>query len=246
MAKGRKNGCPTNVRDWNISIQDKSQVSETFVRIKGLNQMTHSTDSSTEDGSAATDKWEEPYVTKRNGSLKLEGRPLVDASTGSRDAGQELLDDYANEVGCEGDATIKMSDPYGKTIVADFIVTGKEDRSDETEDSVSWDLSQVGEAEELPYVQLTGITLKDGASSVTTLNMVVGATPKVISIVFAPTNASNQRFRVGVSNKRVAAVSNITENSFTLTALSAGTATITVTSVNNARTATIAVTVTDS
>lgn len=246
MAKGRKNGCPTNVRDWSIFIQDKTQVTETWIRIKGLTQLTRSTDSTTEDGSAATDAYEEPYVTKRSGSLSLEGKPVVDASTGERDPGQSMLDDYATEVGCEGDATIKIVDPYGMATVADYIISGGEVSSDDTEETVSWDLAQVGEAEQLPYVQLVGVALKDGSTAVTTLNMAVGSTPKVITVNFTPENASNQRFKVGTSNKRKVAVSNITENSFTLTALSAGTATVTVTAVNNNRTATITVTVTDS
>lgn len=246
MAKGRKNGCPTNVRDWSIFIQDKTQVTETWIRIKGLTQLTRSTDSTTEDGSAATDAYEEPYVTKRSGSLSLEGKPVVDASTGERDPGQSMLDDYATEVGCEGDATIKIVDPYGMATVADYIISGGEVSSDDTEETVSWDLAQVGEAEQLPYVQLVGVALKDGNTAVTTLTMAVGSTPKVITVNFTPENASNQRFKVGTSNKRKVAVSNITENSFTLTALSAGTATVTVTAVNNNRTATITVTVTDS
>ena len=246
MAKGRKNGCPTNVRDWSIFIQDKTQVSETWIRIKGLTQLTRSTDSTTEDGSAATDAFEEPYVTKRSGTLSLEGKPVVDASSGERDPGQSMLDDYATEVGCDGDATIKIVDPYGMATVADYIVSGGEVSSDDTEETVSWDLAQVGEAEQLPYVQLVGVALKDGNTAVTTLTMAVGSTPKVITVTFSPDNASNQRFKVGTSNKRKVSVSNITENSFTLTALSAGTATITVTSVNNNRTATITVTVTDS
>ena len=31
MAKGRKNGCPVNVKDWDISIQDKAQSTETWL-----------------------------------------------------------------------------------------------------------------------------------------------------------------------------------------------------------------------
>lgn len=246
MAKGRKNACPTNIKDWSISIQDKSAVSETFVRIKGLTQMTRSTDADTEDGSAATDLWEEPYVTKRSGSLSLEGKPLVDAATGDVDEGQAILDDYATSGTCDEDATLKIVDPYGHAILMDAIVTSVEDSTDDTEDTKSWDLEQVGEAEELPYVQLSGISLKDGNSAVTTLAQTVGGTGKVITIVFTPTNASNQRFRISNGNKRVAAVSAVTENSFTVTPVSAGTTKITVTSVNNARTAVLTVTVTES
>lgn len=243
--KGRKNSCPTNVKDWSISIKDKAQVSETWVRIKGLKEMTRSTDSDTEDGSAATDLWEEPYVSKRSGALTLDGKPLVDAATGAVDPGQQMLDDYATNGTCDEDATLKIVDPYGTAIVGDFIITGTEVSSDETEDTKSWDLQQVGDVETLPYVQLSGISLKDGNSAVTTLSMQVGDAGKVITVVFTPTNASNQRYRINPGNKRVAAVSNITENSFTVTPVSAGTAKIVVTSVNNARTATLTVTVTE-
>ena len=241
--KGRKNGCPTNIRDWSIFIQDKTQVNETWIRIKGLTQMTRSTDADTEDGSAATDSHEEPYVTKRSGSLTIEGRPIVDAVTGDRDAGQSMLNDYAEEVGCDGDCTIKIVDPYGAATVADYIVTSTEDSSDETEDTVSWDLEQVGEAERLVYVQMTSVSLKDGNEAASAIALTVGGSPKTITVVFNPDNASNQRYRVATSNKRRVAISNITENSFVLNAMSAGTATVTVTTVNNTKTASLTVTV---
>lgn len=245
MAKGRKNSCPTNVRNWAIYIQDKSQVTETWIRIKGLEELTRSTDSDTEDGSAATDLWEEPYVSKRSGSLSLSGKPLVDAATGEVDPGQAMLDDYATSGVCDDDATLKIVDPYGTTIVMDCIVTGTEVSSDEDEDTKDWDLEQVGDIETLPYVQLASIALKDGASTVTTLSMEVGDAAKIIGITFNPSNASNQRFRISSGNKRVVSVSNVTENSFAITPVSAGTAKIVVTSVNNARTANLTVTVTE-
>lgn len=245
MAKGRKNSCPTNIRNWSIFIQDKSQAEETWIRIKGLEELTRSTDSDTEDGSAATDLWEEPYVSKRSGSLSLSGKPLVDAATGEVDPGQAMLDDYATSGVCDDDATLKIVDPYGTSIVMDAIVTGTEVSSDEDEDTKSWDLEQVGDIETLPYVQLSGISMKDGSSAVTTLSMQVGDAAKIISIAFTPENASNQRFRISNGNKRVATVGNITEDSFTVTPVSAGTAKIIVTSVNNARQATLTVTVTD-
>lgn len=245
MAKGRKNSCPTNIKNWSVSIQDKSQADETFVRIKGLDELNRSTDSDTEDGSSATDLWEEPYVSKRSGSLSLSGKPLVDAATGVVDPGQAMLNDYATSGTCDEDATLKIVDPYGTAILMDCIVTGTEVSSDEDEDTKSWDLEQVGDVETLPYVQLSGISLKDGNSAVSTLSMQVGDAAKVITIVFAPTNASNQRFRISSGNKRVASVGNITEDSFTVTAVSAGTAKIVVTSVNNARQAILTVTVTE-
>lgn len=245
MAKGRKNACPTNVKDWNISIQDKSQVTETWVRIRGLNEMTYNTDSDTEDGSATTDLWEETFIRKRNGSLSLNGKPLVDAATGAADAGQAMLDDYATSGVCDEDATLKIVDPYGKAMIADFVVTGTENSANETEESRTWDMSQVGEAETIPYVQVTGVELKDNNTAVTTLALQVGDAAKLITVAIAPADASNQRFRITTGSKRVAQVGNVTDNSFTVTAVGAGTTNIVVTTVNNARRATLAVTVTE-
>lgn len=245
MARGRKSGCPTNVRDWLIYILDKAiTAQESWVRIHGLSSMTYGHDSETEDGSADTDTWSEPYVTKRSGSLTLEGKPVVDAGTGDPDRGQEMLDAYAEQAGCDGDATLKIIDPFGHTIVADFIVTSSERSSDDTENTVSWDLEQVGEPESLPYVQVESVTIKDGASAAENLTMQIGDAAKILTVTFNPENASNTRFRVNVSGRRYVSVSNITENSFTITAMAAGSATVTVTSMNNAKTASVSVTVT--
>ena len=89
MAKGRKNGCPVNIKNWLIYILDVA--TNEFVRIFGLNSLTRSTDSETEDGSADTETWSEPYVTKRSGSLTLEGKEVVVESTGDNDPGQAVM-----------------------------------------------------------------------------------------------------------------------------------------------------------
>lgn len=245
MAKGRKNGCPVDIRDWKVEIQDKSQATETWLRIKGLTTLNRRQTSTTEDGSASTDFWEEPYVTKRAATLTLNGRPLVDAGTGVKDAGQEMLDDYAEEMGCDGDATLRFTDPYGHCMVADYVVTDTTTEANETENTRTWDLAQVGEPVHLPYVQVSALALKDGDNAVSSLAMAVGDAPKLISTVFTPETASNQRYRVTVSNRHIAAISNVTDEGFTVTALAAGTATITVKSVNGGKTATMTVTVTE-
>ena len=94
MARGRKNGCPVSVADWLIYIMDKSQLEETWVRIYGLTSMTRTISGETEDSSADTDVWSEPYITKRSGTIDLEGVKKVVEATGEIDRGQELLDDY--------------------------------------------------------------------------------------------------------------------------------------------------------
>lgn len=246
MAKGRKNGCPVNIRNWLIYIQDKSQVSETWLRIYGLTSMTATTGSDTEEGSRDTDVWAEPYVTKRNGSVSLEGKPVVVESTGVRDAGQDMLTQYANYAGCDGDATLKFVDPYGHAWIADYIVTNHETSSDSSNETESWDLEQVGEVEVQPYVNISSIAVKSGVSSAATLSIAMGSTPTLITVEFTPTTASNKRFRVTNSKRSVATVGNITESSFTITPVSVGTSTITVTTVEGGKTASIALTVTAS
>ena len=242
MAKGRKRGCPVSVKDWLIMILDKS--TSTFVRIYGLTSMTNSHDSDTDDGSSDTDLWEEPFVTKRSGSLSLEGKPVVVESTGASDEGQEMLNQYAELAGCDGDATIKMIDPYGHAMQADYIVTSNEHSTDADGDKVSWDLEQVGEAEILPYVHISSIALKDGSTTLGgTLTLTMGGSAKIITVAFTPDDSSNKRFRVSNTKRSVCSVGNITENGFTITPLAAGTSTITVTTVEGGKTATLAVTV---
>ena len=242
MSKGRKNGCPVNIKNWLVSIEDKA--TNEFVRIFGLNSLENSTESETKDGSSETDDWAEPFVNKRSGKLTLSGKPVVVESTGVKDQGQEMLDEYAKQTGCDADATLKFVDPYGHGWKADYIVTSSKESADSDGIERNWELEQVGEAEVLPYKHVSTVSLKDGDNVVTTLSIAEGAAAKIITIVFDPEDASNQRFKVSNSKRAIAAVGNVTENSFTVTPIAAGTTTITVTSVNGGKTASLAVTVT--
>lgn len=243
MKRGRKNGCPVNIRNWLVYILDVA--TSEWVRIYGLTSLSRTVEGDTEDGSADTDTWAEPYVTKRSSSAELEGVKKAVEATGELDPGQQMLDEYAEQTGCDADATLKFIDPYGHGWIADYVVTSVEESADDTENGKSWSLEQVGEAESIQYVQVTAIAAKSGSAAANTLSMKVGDAPKLIDIEFTPENASNRRFRVQNNRRSVARVSDITENGFALTALSAGMATIVVTSVNNAKTASIAVTVTE-
>lgn len=243
MKRGRKNGCPVNIRNWLVYILDTG--TQEWMRIYGLTSLTRTVEGDTEDGSADTDTWSEPYVTKRSGSLELEGIKKVVEATGELDPGQEMLDDYAEQSGCDADATLKFVDPYGHGWIGDYVVTSAEESADDSENGRSWSLEQVGEAEPIQYVQVTGIDVMSGGEAVTELAMKVGDAPKLIDVAFTPEDASNKRFRVKTNRRSVARVSDITEDGFTVNAVGAGTATITVTSINNAKTAAITVTVTE-
>ena len=240
--KGRKNGCPVNIRNWVVSILDVA--TQQFVRIYGLTSLTRTIEGETEDGSADTDIWAEPYITKRSSSCDLEGDKKVIEATGEVDPGQEMLNEYAEMSGCDSDCTLKFVDPYGHGWIADYVVTSAEESSDDSDNSVTWSLEQVGEAEPIQYVQVKAVAAKSGGTAAATLEMKVGDSPKLIDVEFTPENASNQRFRVTNNKRSVVQVSDITERGFTLTAVGEGTANIVITSVNGAKTASIAVTVT--
>lgn len=240
--RGRKNSCPTNVKDWQIDIRHPFE--DRWVRIRGLNTISRSQDATTEDGSGSEDGWEEPRVTKRSGALKLEGRPVVDEYTGDRDEGQELLDDYATRFRCNGDALIRIADSYGHTMQAYYVVTGNEKSADQTSNSCSWNLEQVGEPESLPYKIVNGIILTSGGVPAEDIVIDISDAPRLINIAFDPADASNRRYRV-TAPRRIVRAGGFGDSAFSLTATQVGEGTVTVTTVSGVQSASFTVTVTD-
>ncbi len=240
----RKNGCPFSVRDWSISIRSRASTNEspTWIPIKGLNSMDWSADADTEDGSSAQDLYGEPYITKRNGSVTLEAKRVVDSVTGAMDAGQAELAFYATLGGCDADARLKLVDAVGNATLLDVVVTSAGNSADDTSETVSYDMEVVGEPIPQAYVQATAVAVNDGASPVSTLSMVPNGTEE-LTITFTPTGASNQKYAVSSSDAAVVKVLAVDGLNFEIQALKEGTATITVRSMNNSLTATVAVTV---
>ena len=240
MARGRKRGCPVTIKNWIIEIFDVS--ADEWVRIYGLTSMNRSVSGDTGDGSSDTDNWEEPYITKRSGELSLEGEYIEDEASGERDRGQDLLNWYAHATGCENDASLRMTDPYGHIMVGDFVVTSAKDDWDSEEAKCSWDLEQVGECEYPPYIHVADLTIEDPAhagTAVTDLNMKVGDPARLLKVVFNPANASNQRFRVYNSRQAFARITDVTDNTVTVQPVSEGTTILKFTSVNQVKTATL-------
>lgn len=239
----RKNGCPMTVRDWAIDILSRAstKANPTWIRIKGLTSMTLSTDADTEDGSSAESLWGEPYVTKRNGSLSLEGRPVIDSVTGAQDPGQAELDYYATQGGCDGDATLRIADPYGRAQIIDVVVTSNERSADDTSETRTWDTEIVGEPEEQPYVQVTSIATTPATSA----SIEVGETESV-TVAFTPDTASNQKFSVASADTTKVKVANIDGLNFDIVgvAVTETPVNVVVRTMNNSKEATIAVTVT--
>lgn len=240
--RGRKNNCPTSIKDWQVSIWNPFDL--VWVRIRGLNSLNYSQDSSTEDGSTAEDDWEEPYITKRKAKLSLEGKPVVDAATGNVDPGQDLLNEFGKLTRCAADALIRFVDPYGHALEAYYQITAHEVSSGKDGDKISWDLDMVGESESLPYYQVTGIAIVSLGEEPETIEMDINDAPRLLQVVFTPENASNKRYSIKTGG-HVIRVGNITDGSFTIAPLQVGEATVKVTSINNAETATVAVEVTN-
>jgi len=122
-------------------------------------------------------------------------------------------------------------------------VTSREESADESGETLSWDMEQVGEVEVLPYVQVQSVAFEADGSASENLQLAVGGAAKIVSVAFTPAEASNKRFRVTNSKRSVCTVGNVTEEGFTVTPVSAGSATIKVTTASGAKVATLNVTV---
>lgn len=241
----RKNGCPTNIRDWQIDIMSRAstRTDPTWIRIKGLTDISVSVDADTEDTSAAESLYAEPSVTKRSGSISLDARPIYDRVTGAHDPGQEELDYYLTVGGCDGDAVLRLVDPCGHAEIIDVVVTGKENSVDDSSDTISYTLERVGESESVPYVQVTAISTDQEGNAV---SLAVGAT-KTVNVSFTPTTASNQKYAVASADTTKVRVDNIDGLTFELVGVAPTTEAVRVVvrSVNNSREVTLNVTVTD-
>lgn len=240
----RKNGCPFSVRDWLIQIRSRysTNASPTWITIKGANSMDLAFDADTEDGSSAQDLYGEPYVTKRNGTLSLECKRIVDIVTGAKDPGQAEMEYYATLGGCDADARLKITDAVGNSTILDVIVTSAGNSADDTSETVSYDTEVVGEPIPQTYVQATAVAVKDAETPITTLSLAVNAT-KELTVAFTPSTASNQKYTVASADTTKVNVIAIDGLTFELQGIAAGVAAVTVTSKNNTRTATVTVTV---
>jgi hypothetical protein len=206
--------------------------------------MSYKTDADTEDSSRPEDVWEEPRVTKRSAALTLEGKPVVDAATGETDPGQDLLNEYAHLAGCDADALIRIVDPYGHAMEAYYNVTSTEVSADADGSEVSWDLSMVGESEGLPYIQVSGISIVSLGEEPETITMDINDAPRLILVSFSPENASNKRYSIRAGGKAIR-VGNISDAGFTVKPLKVGVSTVTITSLNNGKTDTVTIAVTN-
>lgn len=239
----RKSGCPFNIRDYSVKIENK--VTDEEVQVKGLNSMSVDTDADTDDGKTGEAVWSEMFIKGRSVSGSLGGRPIVDRVTGTRDPGQSLMHKAAyNAGGCDNDQTLIVADAIGRAIRYDCVITKESISADEDGEEISWDWEGVGEPEELPYVQLTAVAFKtSGAGSTTTTASVeVGKTTEVI-VAFTPEDASNQRYSYSIGDEGIATINAIDGANISIRGVSEGSTKLTIKSMNNSKTAELTITV---
>ncbi len=237
----RLSGCPFNIRDYSVKI--KNPVTQVFERVKGLNSMRVELEAETEDGRTGAALWAEKFIKSREVSGTLEGRPICDRVTGARDPGQALLHQAAMaDGGCDNDQTLRIADAIGRAVEYDCVVTKEQGDADGDGETVSWEWEGVGSPRALPYVQASAVGFADGVNAVTTLTLAPGEV-KALRVTFAPENASNQRYGFSVADESVAAVTGADELNLTLRGVAVGTTALTIRSMNNGLTASLAITV---
>ena len=226
----RTSGCPFNIRDY--SVQVKNQVTGAFQRVKGLNTMRVELEAETGDGKAGAALWEEAFVKSRAVSGSLEGRPIVDRLTGARDPGQALLHGAAmSDGGCENDQTLRVADAIGRAVEYDCVVTKESVGADADGETVSWDWKGVGCPRPIAYVQAASVGFTGSQ-----LELEPGEVAEA-QVVFAPEDASNQRFSFSMADEGVATVTAAEDLKLTIRGVAAGFTTLTVRAMNNGLTA---------
>lgn len=237
----RLNGCPMSVKEWVVEILSRaaSKAEPVWIQIGGLSAITLALEAETQDGSAASSLWAEPYVVKRSGKLTLEGKPSACPNTGSPDPGQAELTYFASLGGCMGDAALRLTDPYGRRQVIDVVVTDAETETEDGGEKIRWVCEIVGAPEEQNYVQLERI-----ACTPAEVTLGVNETAQ-IALSFTPENASNRRFSAASENPHCVRVGGIHEGGFTITGVmkTDGPVSVRIRSMNNDLTAALAVTV---
>jgi len=238
----RKGGCPFNIRDYSVSI--KNPVTGALVRVKGLDSMSVETGADTEDGRTAESLWAEMFIKGRSASGTLSGRPIADRATGAKDPGQALLHRAAfSDGGCENDQTLVIADAIGRAVAYDCVVTKESVEVDEDGEAVSWEWEGVGRPEAISYVQAEDLGFEADGAAAEEVTLAVNATAEV-KAVFEPADASNQRFSYCMADEAVAEVVSVEDGAIVIRGVSPGETTLTLRSMNNGLTASLAVGVT--
>ena len=108
-------------RDLTIEVRDAADT--TWLAIGGLNSLTHSPATARADTSGFDSNGrEEHIVAQRGDTWTLAGFAMEDVADGSRDAGQERVEDLGKLIGLDATSSFRVTSPGGNTITFDASV----------------------------------------------------------------------------------------------------------------------------
>lgn len=105
-------------RDLVIEVRDAGDTA--WVAIGGLNSLTHSPATSRADTTGFDSNGREEHIVAQRGETwTLAGFAMEDVGAGTRDAGQERVEDLGKLRGLDAQGSFRVSSPGGNTITFD-------------------------------------------------------------------------------------------------------------------------------
>lgn len=128
-------------KDWTFEIDDGTDT-DTFIEIKGIETFTPEPSSNrTDTTNNDSDGDDEGYISRRGLSLTLEGDYMEDVSDGSRDPGQERVEEAGQLTGQESVVPFKMTSPGGNVYEFDVTVDNALPTGGSYEENTAWEAS---------------------------------------------------------------------------------------------------------
>lgn len=104
-------------RDWKVEIktgEDETSGDAIYTQITGLNTLTFGSDKEDADTTSFDSEGHNEHLpASRGNTLSMEGFYKVDPNDGSRDEGQEAVEELADKVGPDGLGQFRLTDPGG-------------------------------------------------------------------------------------------------------------------------------------
>lgn len=123
-------------RNWGIYIE--TAIASTFQKVGGIDTFTISSkDEHTDTTDFDTGGYATHVVSGRSYEIKLDGSFVEDQGDGSRDAGQQLVEDLATKIGAISITKFRLKSPAGK--VTEYLVSANlADQGGGLKDKTKW------------------------------------------------------------------------------------------------------------
>ncbi len=124
--------------DWTFEIDDGTDT-DTFVEIKGLESFSIEPSSNRADTTNFDSGGDEDgYVATRGKGFNFDGDYLLDVADGTRDPGQERVEEAGELTGSDSCVPFKITDPAGNTFTQDVTVDNAGPTGGGTQDNTAW------------------------------------------------------------------------------------------------------------